>query len=356
MSQSPLAPEPDPSALDRYFAGESSSDEAAAIEQWLADHPDDRVILDALRERMAEPNGPLAAYNHEVRVAAIVDYSIRAERRNRLRHQANGELATTRTRHRWVAAALAAAAALVLAVGYEKYGRSGNGGDAVLSAAEYATRPGQRASVRLADGTTVLLAPASHLSVRAVGNTVRHVTLKGEGYFTVRHQSATPFVVQAGNGIVRVLGTEFAVRRYAEDSTVRVAVASGRVSVRARSDNAATAVVLGASDAAQLGPRNRMVVTRHIDLDGYLAWRTGQLRFQDTPVSAILRELNRTYDLDISTTDTAIANRLITLTLHETTSNGVLDLLSQLLDADVQRQGRHVTLTRRSHVETSRQQ
>jgi ferric-dicitrate binding protein FerR (iron transport regulator) len=97
-----------------------------------------------------------------------------------------------------------------------------------------------------------------------------------------------------------------------------------------------------------------MVVTRHIDLDGYLAWRTGQLRFQDTPVSAILTELNRTYDLDITTTDTAIASRLITLTLHETTSNGVLDLLSQLLDADMQRQGRHVTLTRRSHVETSR--
>jgi transmembrane sensor len=216
----------------------------------------------------------------------------------------------------------------------------------VVATSEYATHAGERATVQLADGSIVLLGPASHLSVTQTGAGVRQVRLNGEAYFTVDNRTDAPFVVHAGDGVVRVLGTEFAVRRYDTDSLVRVAVAAGRVSLRARMDRAGIGVVLGASDAAQLGPRNRVVVTRGVDLTDYLAWRTGQLRFRNATVSSMLTDLERAYDLDLSVSDSAMAHLHVTVTLHQTTVSGMLEVLSTLLNADVQRTGRRVTLTR----------
>src|SRR5581483_3924436 len=78
---------------------------------------------------------------------------------------------------------------------------------------EYTTKRAQLAQVRLSDGTTVTLAAESRLIVPAdYGRAHRTVTLDGEAYFEVVHNDSTPFVVHAGSGVVRDLGTTFAVR------------------------------------------------------------------------------------------------------------------------------------------------
>jgi ferric-dicitrate binding protein FerR (iron transport regulator) len=98
--------------------------------------------------------------------------------------------------------------------------------------ATYATANGERGAVTLTDGSTVILNAASRLDVPAnysSGN--RTVRLIGEGLFTVSSHAGHPFTVISGLTKTRVLGTSFVVRHYGTDTTVMVAVRTGKVSV-----------------------------------------------------------------------------------------------------------------------------
>ena len=82
---------------------------------------------------------------------------------------------------------------------------------AVPSAAatkEFATSIGARDSVVLADGSRVILGPASHIVVR--GREVELTT--GEAFFVVVHNEKRPFTVRVGGAVIRDIGTEFSVR------------------------------------------------------------------------------------------------------------------------------------------------
>src|SRR5690606_18071558 len=92
---------------------------------------------------------------------------------------------------------------------------------------EYRTAAGQRATVRLADGSTITLAPGTVVSVAAGA-----VTVSGEAFFVVAPTPARPFSVRTSTAHVRVLGTAFAVRHYASETSSRVVVEDGRVAVR----------------------------------------------------------------------------------------------------------------------------
>jgi len=332
----PLSPSlpPDWAELDAYFAGELNADAARAVRAYLAKHPDIEASL-----RRPDAFVPPAHATRAVDTAAMWR---RMERR-----VMDAPRPAARAPRRYVVPAIAAlAAAALLAVGVGRW-RAG-GDDAQSTTREFATRPGQRASVELADGSTALLAPASRIVVRASGRDVREVRLDGEAYFTVRGKSDVPFVVRAGDGIVRVLGTSFAVRRYETDSAVRIVVASGRVSVSDRDDRDGVGVILGAADLAQLGPGNRVVVTRGVALDDELAWRNGQLRVRNVTVAALVADLERVYDLEIRVPDSALMRLPVTASFHQTTPDGMLDVLSALLNVDVHRDGRTVTLLKRT--------
>jgi transmembrane sensor len=85
--------------------------------------------------------------------------------------------------------------------------------------------------MRLADGSDVQMDADTRLHVLFDGQ-VRHLTLlRGRAIFDVRHDPQRPFVVDAGEAQVRVLGTCFVVERF--ERRVQVAVARGRVEMAA---------------------------------------------------------------------------------------------------------------------------
>lgn len=96
---------------------------------------------------------------------------------------------------------------------------------------EYASAIGEQRTLVLADGSTVLLAPASHIAVE-FSEGVRDIELReGEATFDVAHDTARPFRVHAGNNTVQAVGTRFTVNRL--PSGTRVAVTEGKVKVSA---------------------------------------------------------------------------------------------------------------------------
>ena len=63
------------------------------------------------------------------------------------------------------------------------------------------------------------------------GKGERVVELEGEAYFQVVHHEDAPFIVKTSQMAIKVLGTEFNVSAYAEDSIIRTTLVRGSVKI-----------------------------------------------------------------------------------------------------------------------------
>ncbi|MCX6225397.1 MAG: FecR domain-containing protein, partial [Bacteroidia bacterium] len=85
----------------------------------------------------------------------------------------------------------------------------------------------------LTDGSTMVLNADTRLIVpKKFGQTNRTVELQGEAFFQVQHDAGRPFIIHAGPGQVKVLGTSFHVKAY-PGSDLEVYVETGRVELSA---------------------------------------------------------------------------------------------------------------------------
>jgi len=330
-------------AIARYFAGECTPDEATVVRRWLEAHPAEASALSSLNDATALLASATPA-DLDVE-AALKRVSDRRDAVDVVPIDSRRPTRTTPPRiavpaRRWQSIALPAAAAAVVLIGGGLWwhSRQTPGYTPPSAAQSFTTNVGQRDSVRLADGTRVLLAPESRLTVAmGYGNTVRAVELTGEAYFDVRHDAARPFVVHAGSADIRDLGTTFTVR-VAGDSGVRVAVTSGSVSLASASASPNAAVVLRPGDAGTLGMDGRTLVERGGTAEPDTAWTNGRLVFREAPVSSVRSELRRWYGIDLMI-DSAFAGRHLSMTFDGESADRVLEVIALSLGAEVQRQG-----------------
>ena len=347
-NQPPADDSTDWEAVARYFAGESTPDEVEAVRRWLEAHPAEAAALGSLSDAASQlatttPPG-LDVEAALKRVAERRDAAdvIPIGSRPAIHRTPSRTVAPAR---RWQPFAMPAAAAAVLLVAAGLFWHSKqNAGYTIPSAAQtFATTVGQRDSVRLTDGTRVVLAPQSELTVAAgYGDSLRQVVLKGEAYFDVHHDAARPFVVRAGNAAIRDLGTTFTVRA-TDDEGVRVAVTSGSVSLAAMTADQNSAVVLRPGDAGTLATDGRTLVERGGTVEPDTAWTRGRLVFREAPVSTVRTELRRWYGIDLQI-DSSFASRHLSMTFDGESADRVLEVIALSLGAEVARQGNTAVL------------
>lgn len=240
--------------------------------------------------------------------------------------------------HRWVG--LAAAAAIFVAGGMLM--RAVGGRHGALASTTYATGPGQRATVTLADGSHVTLAPDSRLTVASgFGASSRTVALSGEAYFAVASMTGAPFVVQTGAVTTRVLGTTFDVRRYATDTAVWVGVLSGKVATGGRR----TPVTLTAGTVAYVTDTTA-VATVAGDLRAQTEWTAGRLVFKDVSVAEMLATVGRWYGYTFHLADSTVATQRVAVTFNMDQREETLALIQDLLSVTMKFDGTTVTLSR----------
>lgn len=195
----------------------------------------------------------------------------------------------------------------------------------------FSTRPGQRVSITLFDGTRVTLAPATKLSIMG-----RSVQLTGEAMFVVSHNSGSPFLVQTGQTAVRVLGTTFSVRQYPSERYARVAVAEGRISV-GRS-------ILNSGDLAVVEHNEAKVEHNAERVLNWLAFSQGTLALETQTLAEAAPELSRWLDLDVQVSQD-VASRRLKAVLKNTSVSSVLTEIAELTETSYSRNGRKVVFT-----------
>lgn len=175
--------------------------------------------------------------------------------------------------------------------------RHDNAVEEQLAFEEFSTPPGQRAQVKLHDGTVVWLNARSRLRYpNRFSGTERKVELDGEAFFEVFRNEEVPFVVSTEKLDIKVLGTKFNVFAYKGNDEFITALIEGSVKLY-QSDNEAVAMYMSPNDYAEL--KDGRLVKSKISSTDFLLWKEGIYAFDDIPFGEIIKKLELYYDITI---------------------------------------------------------
>jgi transmembrane sensor len=359
-------------------AGESDRSERAKVEAWAAASAECREYLAMLERSWTRARA--GATNTELRETDAAWVALRARLgdvdapRVAGGHSAGGEAARDATRDKLAPRRFAtmspalrrgtrdrlilrgAAAAILVAAGAAGALHFVQSPTAPTSVAleqapmrEVVTGIGERARIRLGDGSTIVLSARSRLGIPAgFGIHARELEAEGEAYFEVAHDSTRPFIVRARGTRAVDIGTAFVVRAYPEDPAVSVVVTEGSVSFGADSQLTPRAVstTLRRGQMGRLAAGGRAPVVRAVNPESYTGWMYGRLAFDNAPLPEVISELGRWHHVNISLADSSLARETVTATLTADSFDDALQTLTTVLSLRADRNGTTVALHR----------
>jgi transmembrane sensor len=162
------------------------------------------------------------------------------------------------------------------------------------------TPRGGQFQLTLPDGTRVWLNAASSIRYPTVFNGKdRTVSVTGETYFEVAPKAGQPFVVQSGKMAATVLGTSFNINAYADESMIRTSLIEG--SLRVGEANNSTLLTPG--QQAQMDKSDVIQVAKMSNPASAIAWKNGYFSFEKADIPAVMRQLSRWYNIEVSYED-----------------------------------------------------
>ncbi|WP_445735976.1 FecR family protein [Mariniflexile sp.] len=175
---------------------------------------------------------------------------------------------------------------------------------------------GQRFEVQLSDGTSIMLNAGSSLKypVNFIKGENRQVFLKGEAFFNVAKDATHPFIVNANEIDVRVLGTKFNISSYPEDENINTVLVEGSVSTYKNGDTylSETATLLKPGYKAAWHKKNKVVEVGKTDIETHIAWMDGRLILYEVAFNDILKKLERQYNVTFINNNKSLEGRYFT--------------------------------------------
>ena len=194
----------------------------------------------------------------------------------------------------------------------------------------------------LPDSTEVVLAPGSELEFRMKRN-VRLARMScGKVYFNVHRNYSVPFIINAVDGYVRVLGTQFQVSR--DNAEVRVDVAGGKVLFAAGHPDrepversAPASVILTSGMSAVLNSESSVPQMVEQKSENFAAWALQEFIFDSTPLEDVVAELAEYYQVNINVTSPGDwRTRCLTARFSAGDLQEILSIVSSALDVEME--------------------
>jgi ferric-dicitrate binding protein FerR (iron transport regulator) len=170
-------------------------------------------------------------------------------------------------------------------------------------------------SIELNDGSTLNFSPTEDQ---------RLATLSGEGFFDVE-KSETPFIVQTELGQVTVVGTSFNV--YSRAGRMAVSCTTGKVQVKFKADP--TTYLLTPNNSVSINAAG--IVTDSLHGPEHLDWLENRSVFIKRPLSEILAELERQYDLEVIRSSKMDINKIYTTAFPNDKVDDALEIVTEIM-------------------------
>lgn len=170
--------------------------------------------------------------------------------------------------------------------------------------------PGDKSSVVLPDGSEVCLNSGSTIVFpNDFGNGQRQIRLEGEAFFSVRKNPKVPFVVEASEIEVEVLGTDFNLKAYPEESEILATLVEGRLKVTSESESK---MIMPNEKLVYNRSSRKMVQYRLSDTSPETEWKEGRFVFRNESLADLELEMERWFDVDIEFADEEVKTRRFT--------------------------------------------
>lgn len=206
------------------------------------------------------------------------------------------------------------------------------------------TAPGEQGRVTLADGTRITINGGSHLTATLGRRERRVVMADAEAVFDVARDPGRPFLIEAGEREIRVVGTEFNVLHHR--GRLAVAVRRGVVEVRPKAapEAAGTRLVRGQVLIHRRGQAGDHIAP--VDPDAALAWTTGRLVFQNERLVEVAAALDR-YGTQPILVEPDARDLRVTAVLEIGSQDAMLGSLAQFMPVRVDRRADSIRLSAR---------
>ena len=207
------------------------------------------------------------------------------------------------------------------------------------------TAVGDHQEYRLPDGSVVELAGDSHIELDYSEQERRIRLLRGEALFDVKSNPAQPFIVSAGAGEYRALGTAFNVHAGIGQSTLTVV--EGMVQASASGSEAdytgSNYPRLVAGESLAISNDGSIGEVTEVDPSIALGWRTGLFTFSDAPLNEVFATISRYHKVPIDTSP-KLQQLKYTGSIHRDSIEGLLDVLPEVFPVTVVRTGGKVII------------
>ncbi|GAF05145.1 FecR family protein [Saccharicrinis fermentans] len=189
--------------------------------------------------------------------------------------------------------------------------------------------------ISLNDGSVIDLNRNSSIEyLQSFGKDDRSVSLYGEAFFHVAADTTRPFVIHTSQIQIKVVGTSFNVKAFADALYTEVSVNSGEVEVSSLL-NVNNQVVLRAGDRAVFNVKDHSLVKMQVDNDNYMAWKTKKFVFKRDKLAEAIVLIEEVYDVTIEIPEGLdVENHVISSTFDRYDIAHVMDVLNELYGVD----------------------
>lgn len=189
---------------------------------------------------------------------------------------------------------------------------------------------------RLTDSTTIVVNAHSKISYhKDYGVKNRKLKLEGEAFFEVKHMDDMPFIVEAEDIMVQVLGTAFNVKAFEGDTIVEVYVRTGEVYFFT-SDLDGIFLMSGEMGVFNKNTRTFSRVAKP-DVN-VVAYATRMFVFQNALLLDVANQLSKAYHTHIRFESEELKELSISVNFENEELDLILDIIAETLEISIARE------------------
>lgn len=187
---------------------------------------------------------------------------------------------------------------------------------------------GEKSMITLYDGSKVWLNSGTTFRYPATfSKHERKVFVDGEAFFVVAKNTEQPFVVNANQLDIRVLGTRFNVCAYHDELEFQVTLEEGSVHTKATS--AKNWTILTPGEQATYNRNTNQIRKATVDPELYSSWKENLLHFEDAPFKDVIKKMEHWYGVQIILDKSINPEEAYTMTIKTESLREMLNLLAK---------------------------
>lgn len=307
----------------RYLDGSAGLEEKLRLLQWLKQSDGNRDDFTATRDLWLSCN--VAAGNElevDIALGKLKDRILLEQ--GRMEKESRTKIESLSFVLRWTR--VAAVLLLLLGIGYGIGSWREHSAPDVIVRNQLITAKGSKGRFTLPDGSVVWLNSETKLTYpNRFAADKRSVSLEGEAYFEVAKDAEKPFVVQAGEIEVEVLGTNFVLDSYSSGEFVETALLSGSVEISGKTLEGP--VRLKPNELFRYRKSDGIASVEAAKASLYADWIKDRLVFDNDRLADILISMEGRYNMEIECPKSFASSTRLSFTIRQESIEEVMEAM-----------------------------